>query len=238
ARRRPTKAPKKRDRLILFPFSLEGAAQTWLEKEPPNFITIWNDLVSKFVNQFFPPSITTNLRNDITNFQQKYGETFSEAWEQFKDLLKKCPHHGFSPLHQIDTFYDGLNQSDQDSLNSTTCGNLLTRNTQKALTIIENKSKVRTSRNEPQVSRVNEKKQDEDLETEKKEDIGRTRKKIEEKIKRERIERSKEEDKKEDRDQKKTEEKKEAKEEEKGDKKKEEEEVDREERLEEENKEE
>ncbi|GKE15807.1 reverse transcriptase domain-containing protein [Tanacetum coccineum] len=63
---------------------------------------------------------TTNLRNDITNFQQKFNETFSEAWERFKDMLKKCPHHGFSPLHQIDTFYNGLNQSDQDSLNSAT----------------------------------------------------------------------------------------------------------------------
>ncbi|GKG25870.1 hypothetical protein Tco_0399016, partial [Tanacetum coccineum] len=67
-------------------------------------------------------------------------------------LLKKCPHHGFSSLHQIDTFYNGLNQSDQDSFNSTVGGNLLTRNTQEALTIIENKSKVRTSRNKPQVS--------------------------------------------------------------------------------------
>ncbi|GKA78261.1 reverse transcriptase domain-containing protein [Tanacetum coccineum] len=63
---------------------------------------------------------TTNLQNDITNFQQKFNETFSEAWERFKDMLKKCPHHGFSPLHKIDTFYNGLNQSDQDSLNSAT----------------------------------------------------------------------------------------------------------------------
>ncbi|GJU31906.1 hypothetical protein Tco_1175495 [Tanacetum coccineum] len=69
---------------------------------------------------------------------------------QFKDLLNKCPHHGFSLLHQIDTFYNGLNQSDQDSLNSAAGGNFLTRNTQEALTIIENKSKVRTSRNKPQ----------------------------------------------------------------------------------------
>ncbi|GJR06289.1 reverse transcriptase domain-containing protein, partial [Tanacetum coccineum] len=85
-------------------------------------------------------------------FQQKFDESFSEAWERFKDLLNKCPHHGFSPLHQIDTFYNGLSQSDQDSLNSTAGGNLLTQNTQEALTIIENKSKVRTSRNKPQVS--------------------------------------------------------------------------------------
>nr|GEX29336.1 reverse transcriptase domain-containing protein [Tanacetum cinerariifolium] len=61
----------------------------------------------------------------------------------------------FSPLHQIDTFYNGLNQSNQDSLNSAAGGNLLTRNTQEALTIIENKSKVKTSRNKPQVSSVN-----------------------------------------------------------------------------------
>ncbi|GJV17775.1 reverse transcriptase domain-containing protein [Tanacetum coccineum] len=108
--------------------SFHGAAQTWLEKEPPNSITTWDDLVSKFVNQFFPPSRTTSLRNDITNFQKKYSETFSVAWERFKDLLKKCAHHEFSPLHQIDTFYNGLNQSDQDSLNSAASGNFSSQN--------------------------------------------------------------------------------------------------------------
>ncbi|GKC75590.1 reverse transcriptase domain-containing protein [Tanacetum coccineum] len=129
-------------KLLLFSFSLEGAARTWLEKEPPNSITTWNDLVSEFVNRFFPPSKTTNLRNEIMRFQQRFGETFSEAWDQFKDLLNKCPHYNFLPLHQIDTFYNSLNQSDQDSLNSTANGNFLTKNTQEALTIIENKSKV------------------------------------------------------------------------------------------------
>ncbi|GJT23222.1 reverse transcriptase domain-containing protein [Tanacetum coccineum] len=99
-------------KLLLFPFSLEGAAQTWLEKEPPNSITTWNDLVSKFVNRFFPSSKTTNLRNEITRFQQRFGETFAEASN----------------------------------------GNFLTKNTQEALTIIENKSKVQTSRNKPQVA--------------------------------------------------------------------------------------
>ncbi|GKC15676.1 reverse transcriptase domain-containing protein [Tanacetum coccineum] len=102
----------------VFPFSLEGAARTWLEKEPPNSITTWNNLVSKFVNHFFPPSKTTNLRNEITRFQQRFGETFAEAWDRFKDLLNKCPYNGFSPLHQIDTFYNSLSQADQDSFNS------------------------------------------------------------------------------------------------------------------------
>ncbi|GJX10006.1 reverse transcriptase domain-containing protein [Tanacetum coccineum] len=74
-------------KLKLFPFSLEGAARIWLEKEPPRSILTWEDLVSKFVNYFFPPSNTTNLKNDITNFQQKFEETFGEAWDRFKELL-------------------------------------------------------------------------------------------------------------------------------------------------------
>ncbi|GJZ63340.1 hypothetical protein Tco_0619761 [Tanacetum coccineum] len=43
------------------------------------------------------------------------------------DLLRACPHHGFTELHQLDTFYNGLNPSDQDSLNSAAGGNLLER---------------------------------------------------------------------------------------------------------------
>nr|GEW69134.1 reverse transcriptase domain-containing protein [Tanacetum cinerariifolium] len=70
--------------LMLFSFSLEGAAQIWLEKEPPRSIFTWDDLVSKFINQFFPPSKTTNLRNEITNFQQRFDESFSEGWDRFK----------------------------------------------------------------------------------------------------------------------------------------------------------
>nr|GEY47911.1 DNA-directed DNA polymerase [Tanacetum cinerariifolium] len=33
-------------------------------------------------------------------------------------MLRACPHHGFSELTQIDTFYNGLNEQDQDSLNA------------------------------------------------------------------------------------------------------------------------
>ncbi|GJX82745.1 reverse transcriptase domain-containing protein [Tanacetum coccineum] len=105
-------------KLMLFLFSLEGAARIWLEKEPPRSILTWDDLVSKFINKFFPPSKTTNLRNEITRFQQRFDKTFYEAWDRFNDLLRACPHHGFSKLHQLDTFYNDLNSNDQDSLNS------------------------------------------------------------------------------------------------------------------------
>nr|GEZ27264.1 reverse transcriptase domain-containing protein [Tanacetum cinerariifolium] len=60
-------------------------------------------------------------------------------------LLRACPHHGFTKLHQFDTFYNALNPADQDSLNSAAGGNLLERRTQDVLTIIENKSKCLTA---------------------------------------------------------------------------------------------
>nr|GEY08362.1 reverse transcriptase domain-containing protein [Tanacetum cinerariifolium] len=117
------------------------AARRWLEKEPSRSILTWEDLFSKFINEFFPPSRTTNVRNEISNFQQRFDESFHEAWDRYKDLLRACPHHGFTKLHQLDTFYNALNPADQDSLNSTAGGNLLERRTQDVLTIIENKSK-------------------------------------------------------------------------------------------------
>ncbi|GJR75381.1 reverse transcriptase domain-containing protein [Tanacetum coccineum] len=131
-----------------------GAARIWLEKEPPRSIQTWDDLVAKFINQFFPPSKTTNLRNEITNFKQRFDESFSEAWDRFKDLLRACPHHGFSELHQLDTFYNALNVNDQDSLNSAAGGNFLDKRPADCSSIIESKSKVRNSRSKAIVAKV------------------------------------------------------------------------------------
>nr|GEX38163.1 putative reverse transcriptase domain-containing protein [Tanacetum cinerariifolium] len=47
-----------------------------------------------------------------------FDESFHEAWDRYKDLLRACPHHGFTELHQLDTFYNALNPVDQDSLNA------------------------------------------------------------------------------------------------------------------------
>ncbi|GJV37928.1 hypothetical protein Tco_1410405 [Tanacetum coccineum] len=45
--------------------------------------------------------------------------------DRFNDLLRGSPHHGFSELHQLDTFYNALKSNDQDSLNSAAGGNFL-----------------------------------------------------------------------------------------------------------------
>ncbi|GKF23701.1 hypothetical protein Tco_0076023, partial [Tanacetum coccineum] len=65
-----------------------------------------------------------------------------------------CPHHGFSELHQLDTFYNALNTNDQDSLNSAAGGNFLDKMPRECLKIIESKSKVRQSRSKAVIAKV------------------------------------------------------------------------------------
>nr|GEX57396.1 hypothetical protein [Tanacetum cinerariifolium] len=110
-------------------------------QDPHNHLRFFNKVTSTFRH----PE-TTNLQNEITNFLQKYNETFNEAWERFKDLLHQCPHHGFLELHQLDTFYNALNLNDQDALDSAAGGNFLDKIPRECLSIIESKSKVKYSR--------------------------------------------------------------------------------------------
>nr|GEX11391.1 reverse transcriptase domain-containing protein [Tanacetum cinerariifolium] len=108
------------------------AARQWLEKEPSHSITTWDDLVSKFINEFFPP-------HELRTFVMK-SQSFS------KNSMNLFARHGkdikISFVHQ-------------DSLNAAAGGNLLEKSPQDALTIIENKSKDRNSRSKPIASSVN-----------------------------------------------------------------------------------
>nr|GEW75338.1 reverse transcriptase domain-containing protein [Tanacetum cinerariifolium] len=114
-------------------------------KEPPfEKITFNTDYKTK-----------TSLEEPPTNLQLKpLPNNLEYAWDRYKDLLRAYPHHGFTELHQLDIFYNALNPADQNSLNSAAGGNLLERHNQDVLTIIENKSKVRKSRNKSIISQV------------------------------------------------------------------------------------
>nr|GEZ68711.1 reverse transcriptase domain-containing protein [Tanacetum cinerariifolium] len=117
---RHPEVPNTTVKVLLFPFSLEGEARIWLDKEPPRSILTWKDLVSKFINQFFPPSKTTYLRNEITNF--------------FKNPTKRLT----KPGSVLRTYLDALD--------SAAGGNFLDKIPRECLSIIESKSKVRYSR--------------------------------------------------------------------------------------------
>ena len=95
-------------RLRHFPFSLRDKAKEWLNSLLAGTITAWDGLAQKFLAKYFPPAKTAKLRNDITTFAQFEMESLYEAWERYKDLLRKCPHHGLLVCLQVQTFYNGL----------------------------------------------------------------------------------------------------------------------------------
>ncbi|GJW07802.1 hypothetical protein Tco_1570225 [Tanacetum coccineum] len=98
-----------------------------------------------------PPINAQNfeLKSSLINLVQNRifrGEIFLEAWERFQGIFKKCLINGFRSCIQIDTFYI-VSYNDQDSLNSAAGGNFLYKSPTEGLQIIENKAKVRCSRN-------------------------------------------------------------------------------------------
>ena len=100
-------------RLRLFPFSLNNKAKAWLISLPPGTITTWDGLVNAFLAKYFPLAKSTKMRNDITNFLQQDQESLYEARERFKDLLRKCSHHGLPMWMQMQPFYNSFHPNTQ-----------------------------------------------------------------------------------------------------------------------------
>nr|GFB86858.1 hypothetical protein [Tanacetum cinerariifolium] len=61
------------------------------------------EMASKFLSKYFPPSMVTKLRNEISNFRQLPDESLFEAWECYKLSIDRCPNHNMLPVTQIDT---------------------------------------------------------------------------------------------------------------------------------------
>ncbi|GJZ34952.1 reverse transcriptase domain-containing protein [Tanacetum coccineum] len=68
-------------RLHLFPYSLQDRAAEWFDRFPRNS---FDQMTKIFLGKYFPPSMVTKLRNDITNFRQRPDESLFEAWEHYK----------------------------------------------------------------------------------------------------------------------------------------------------------
>ena len=124
-------------RLRLFPFSLSGRAKAWLQSLPTGTITTWNELTQAFLSKYFPPSKIAQLRNQITSFVQKDGESLYEGWERFKDLIRSCPHHGLEKWLIVQTFYNGLNYNTRLTIDAAAGGALMNRGVDEAYTLIE-----------------------------------------------------------------------------------------------------
>ncbi|GKC89449.1 reverse transcriptase domain-containing protein [Tanacetum coccineum] len=94
--------------LRAFSMSLTGAASRWIRKKPTGSITTWEDLKTKFLSKYCPPARTAKKMEEINNFQQEPDENLYQAWEQFKELLMKCPQHYLTKMQEVVLFYNGL----------------------------------------------------------------------------------------------------------------------------------
>ncbi|XP_031398546.1 uncharacterized protein LOC116209130 [Punica granatum] len=114
-------------RLQLFPFSLRDKARAW----------------------------TARLRNEITNFTKFNGESLYEAWERFKEAIRKCPHHGLPDNLLIEVFYLSLDDTLRSLVDAAAGGALMGKNYDEASALIEEMaSSAHNWQNERSKSRV------------------------------------------------------------------------------------
>nr|GEX40704.1 reverse transcriptase domain-containing protein [Tanacetum cinerariifolium] len=121
---RHPEVPNTTIKLLLFPFSLKGEARTWLDKEPPHSILTWEDLVLKFINQFFPHSkpLIFGMKSQI------FCRNPTKRLTKLGNVLRIC-------LGNV-----------LDALDSAVGGNFLDKIPRECLSIIKSKSKVRYSK--------------------------------------------------------------------------------------------
>nr|GEY41422.1 reverse transcriptase domain-containing protein [Tanacetum cinerariifolium] len=125
-------------RLYLFPHSLTHHATAWFDRFPRNFINTFEQMAKIFIGKYFPPSMVTKLRNEITNFRQLPDESLFEAWERYKLSIARCPNSNMLPVTQIDTFYNMLTLRHRDTINAAAGGTFMKRHPKECYDLIEN----------------------------------------------------------------------------------------------------
>ncbi|KAG8491021.1 hypothetical protein CXB51_014153 [Gossypium anomalum] len=80
------------------------------------------------------------LRNDTSSFMQMDLETLYNAWERYKDLLRRCPHRGLPLWLQVQTFHNGLNPSTRQMVDVAVGGTINNKTPEDAYEFIEEMS--------------------------------------------------------------------------------------------------
>nr|GEU35166.1 reverse transcriptase domain-containing protein [Tanacetum cinerariifolium] len=79
-------------RLYLFPHPLTHHATAWFDRLPRNSINTFEQMEKMFLEKYFPPSMVTMLRNEITNFRQR-GTFMKRRPEECYDLIENITAH-------------------------------------------------------------------------------------------------------------------------------------------------
>nr|GEX35382.1 hypothetical protein [Tanacetum cinerariifolium] len=125
-------------RLYLFPHSLTHHATTWFDHLPRNSINTFEQMAKMFLGKYFPPSMVTKLKNEITNFCQRPDESLFEAWVRYKLSINRCPNHNMLPVTQMDTIYNGLTLRHRDTVNAVAGRTFMKRGPEECYDLIKN----------------------------------------------------------------------------------------------------
>ncbi|GKF19060.1 retrovirus-related pol polyprotein from transposon TNT 1-94, partial [Tanacetum coccineum] len=94
-----------------------GVARPKIE-DKDNFELKANFLRNYFLSKYCPSARTAKKMEEINNFQQELDENLYKAWEQFKELLMKCPQHYLTEMQEVVLFYNGLDVPTRQILDS------------------------------------------------------------------------------------------------------------------------
>ncbi|XP_076907771.1 uncharacterized protein LOC143564353 [Bidens hawaiensis] len=73
-------------------------------------------MVEQFLLKYFPPDKTAKYRAIITGFRTDDDESLHAAWERYKGLLRRCPHHGLNKWLQVQTFFDAQSSQNKQAI--------------------------------------------------------------------------------------------------------------------------
>ncbi|GJY34197.1 reverse transcriptase domain-containing protein [Tanacetum coccineum] len=124
--------------LCLFPYSLTHHATTWFDRLLKNSIHTFQEMATEFLSKYFPYSMVTKLRNEISKFRQLPDESLFKAWGRYKLSIDRCPNHNMLPVTQIDTFYNRLTLRHRDTINAAVEGTFMKRRPEECYDVIEN----------------------------------------------------------------------------------------------------
>ena len=90
-------------------------------------------MADKFLTKYFSPSKVAKFRGDLTTFSQFESENIYKAWERYKGLFRKVPHHRFLACLEIQFFYNGLTPNTKMVIDAVAGGALMGKERDEAL---------------------------------------------------------------------------------------------------------
>ena len=78
----------------------------------------WEELVEAYLSRFFPQTLTSKRIGEIIPFKAKENESLYNAWERYKQLLRRCLMHGIEQMTQMDIFYHAMNYTSKGTVDA------------------------------------------------------------------------------------------------------------------------